>query len=848
MSTGQVCSTPCETCKKEGLPLLLARYAVHTSETKAPALTGKLGDAALDAIPLGSHAQYGLRLLRSGYVYVFDEARKHWDEYFVTSDGFLTKLPPRPKTGTRAAPATNFACARSGAAPLAGVITIRNPKHATNIWIGFSDVEWTDETLGKHGDAAYRQRHMQKVTVSNGKVAPQAHTAALENVDAVVPEFKLDANTIKKQIAPWSPFPFNSRVATVEDFKAAVHQARPQGGAAVVVLFDPAGVLTELATLMETQKRTCIGQPDLQRPMSVSGTIASLENSLREQAKLAEILAGEELAKQAEAGPGTYNPNPALWGVGGDYEAAENWRNISPAHLQSVADKTWKKYTHKANGQLRFNDDTRLAWQKNFNASLKKFDAEFIAPLAKAYVKWLTSGCLQENLACNFDVNNIVDGAAYTTLVCMMLKNTGDKQACHDLYTDWLTAGDLKATNLLMRALTLNQEDFAGKIQEANETSIDSRILPTDATLQTLSAGLTRLPPAAQAKMGELLDILGGAIIGYLGKLEAGKAKPAAAAALFGMNGRQMMRLEIKGNRGKFVQKYVEAVGQLEPNLRANKNQLQKAVAAQVRLMEIEGLKMNVPETRRWFIILDKNVVKGVPAQASGQAWANEIAKAIRAPDQLDKIDQAAWKRMIGGEMRIGILAGLLQIWNMTKTAADYTNAMSHERPDAGRRFYAGCAAIGGTFTEQAGLALERLAPQMLKNAQGLWATGVPTALKVVGRGLGFVGAVAVGVADFFRSGEEEAKGNFGLAGLYFWSGVLGIGLGFLLLVMNSIGPIGWIITACVCIAFIVVTVLIEKEKDNKIQEWLARCHFGLNADKYASAEVEQKQLDLALQ
>ena len=848
MTTAKICDTPCETCKKEGLPLLLTRYAVHTKETNAPQLSDRLGGGPLASIPLGSHAQYGLRLLRSGYVYVFDEARKQWDEYFVTADGFLTKLPPRPQTGTRAAPATAFACARNGAAPLAGVITIRNPKHASSIWIGFSDVEWTADTLNRHNDAAYRQRHMQKIAISAGKVNPQPHTAPLEQVDNVVPEFKLDAATAKKHIESWSPFPYNSRVAQAKDFKAAVHQARPQGGAALVALFDPSGLVTELASLMECQKRTFMGHPDLQRAMSVSGTIASLERSLREQAKLAEILAGEELAKSAQEGPGAYNPNPALWGVGGDYEAADRWRNISPAHLQSVADRTWKKYTHKANGQPRFDDGARYAWQKDFDASLKKFDANFIAPLAKAYVKWLTSGCLNDNLACNFDVDNIVDGAAYTAVACMMLKSTGDKQDCHDLYAHWLAAGDTKATNLLMRALTLNQEEFAKKVQEANDAPLDSRVLPTDATLQTLSTGLTRLPPAAQAKMGELLDTLSGAIVSYLGNLDSGKAKPAAAAAMFGMNGRQMMRLEITGNRGKFVQKYVEMISQLQPNLRANKNQLQKAVAAQIRLMEIEGLKMNVPETRRGFLILDKNVVKGVSPLTSGQAWANEIAKAIRAPEQLDKIDQLAWKRMIGGEMRIGILAGLLQIYNMTKTAADYRNAMTHEATDAGWRFAAGCAALAGTFSEQTGIALERLAPKVLKNAQGLWATKIPTGLKVLGKGLGFVGAVVVGVMDFLRGREEEQKDNSALADLYYASSALGGFLGILLLCMNLLGPIGWIVTACVCLAFIVVTVLIEEKKENGIQGWLARCCFGLNSERYATADVEQKQLELIFQ
>lgn len=138
----KMCENPCETCAKEGLPLLLTRYALMPKETGAPALAGQLQDPDLAKVPLGQGAHYGLRLLRSGYVYVYDEARKHFDEYFVTADGFMSKMPPRVwALKQQHKPATEFSCARNGAAPLANVITIRNPKHATKVWIAFSNAE-----------------------------------------------------------------------------------------------------------------------------------------------------------------------------------------------------------------------------------------------------------------------------------------------------------------------------------------------------------------------------------------------------------------------------------------------------------------------------------------------------------------------------------------------------------------------------------------------------------------------------------------------------------------------------------------------------------------------------------
>jgi len=86
-------------------------------------------------------------------VYVFDENRARWDEYFVTTDGFLSKMPIRVRAlKMQHKPATEFRCARNGASPLAGVITIRNAKHAGKVWIGFSDVEWTDAVFVAHQD------------------------------------------------------------------------------------------------------------------------------------------------------------------------------------------------------------------------------------------------------------------------------------------------------------------------------------------------------------------------------------------------------------------------------------------------------------------------------------------------------------------------------------------------------------------------------------------------------------------------------------------------------------------------------------------------------------------------
>ena len=47
-------------------------------------------------------------------------------------------------------------------------------------------------------------------------------------------------------------------------------------------------------------------------------------------------------------------------------------------------------------------------------------------------------------------------------------------------------------------------------------------------------------------------------------------------------------------------------------------------------------------------------------------------------------------------------------------------------------------------------------------------------------------------------------------------------------------------------IALFALTAWIEKNKDNPVQEWLMRCHFGTNPDKYKTEAEEASELQKA--
>lgn len=848
-----LCQNPCETCAKDGLPLLLTRYALMPREINAPTLAGNLDSADLKKVPLGSSAHYGLRLLRSGYVYVFDEKRKLWDEYFVTADGFLSKMPPRIRAlKAQPKPATEFRCARNGVAPLAGVITIRNAKHASNVWIAFSDVEWTDKVFLDHiKSEEHRKKHMKCVVVSGGKIAAQPDTAPLAQLEKVVPEFKQGISNQK--FVNWCPHRYNDRQGNAAALLKVADEIRPGGGAAIVALHDPVGLAMEIASLMEVRKVTFMNNESVAKPRFAASTIASLETSIREQAKLGEIEGGQWLADSAELA--RINPNnSALWN---EYPASDEqirkYRNPTPSSLKLAADRVWKRYSHDRTGRQRFDYAGSQAWLKSHNDGFKKFDVEQIAPLANAHVVWMKHPCMVSHLSCNHDSSNKESGVAFTATVVDLMRYTTDKQPSYDLYLKWLTAGEFTEENLVMRALGFNQKELIDELKQADAAPVDGRAFPSDAAAGAVAAFMEKMPAGANAHLTALLAGLSGPALKYWDDFNAGTVAPKAAAVMAAVNGKQFVRLPLVGNRGQFVQAYMAQMYALNPGLSAKPNEMQAAIAKQVKLLEIEGGKMNSKSKLGWYVILDKEALSGATRKnLNGQALADELAKAIRTPQDLKKLDMAKASRFrtaaTGGAT---VLGGVFMAFNFTKLLDDVENGMSHEVAEAKTKLMMGKIAIAGFVAEQLGNGLEKLGETRLRNAAGLSAVKWGERLARFGRFSGFGTGVFLGLWDISKGIDVRKGGDTGLSNAYFLSGgaAIGVATAMLLAGMNiiALGPLGWILVAVGVLVWLLVTVFIETNKDNDLQEWLSRCHFGAGPEKYPDTQMHVEQYKKAL-
>lgn len=815
----------CEFCDKRGLPLLLVRDAIAPAGSGAP-LAPTL-PIEIDA----KAAHYTKRLLRSGYVNVFDEARRRWEAYFVTNEGYFYKLLDTPGV-TTPTPQKPFNCPDEGHRAIASCIAVPDPVNATKVWIGFSDIRWTDAVRKVNEDAVYRKRHMVEIDV---KAVLQGNNSLdkIKQVDAVIAEYAMQSVLAKANFS-WSPFNFSSRYSHSSRLKQECDEMRPSKGI-IVTVPDPAGLAQELAILMKRNAELFIAaRPGDQRNLAASFAIDQIEEAIRIQAENNEIAAAEQIANhQIESNPAGH------WLSETTRKRTEDFRKLYALQLKRAADDAWTKYADK------FNDQARQAWSKPFRKRLEDFDAVFIAPLALSHVAWMKSGPLANYFECNYDKSHPESGAVYVAVFTRCITATEDKRACAELYEKWLEGSVTDVGNLLLRAMVLNQDIVAKEIEKATAFSVNVKSIPWDNIFVAFNGVLGHLSQQTQSGMARLIVEISGAVASAFGKVMDGSPGFRAAVMATGLiSGHPIVVCDVTGTKGQFraqlVKELLRTSGQ-----DISKSKMQRAVKAELHRQQIHGVTLEGSASKRWILVADKAMIERMPSGLSPQERANWLASSLKKIEDVEALNLHRWRTVVNSDVRSGIVSGIFQALSLTKLFADEEKSLNHDKRDAVGRLHAGIAALVGTTTEAISHALAGRALS-LRFAQG-FAAHSATFLKWSGRLVGLAGGLYVAYFDIEKAKEARQEGKKGLSVLYYSSASIGAGLSVVLFASQ------WIALAVPIIGVLVLLIVgigiwIEYLKDNPVQDWLERCPWGvLSQERYGDLTTLQNELNKAL-
>lgn len=572
-------SKTCPVCDQRGLPILPLRYAVARCDAdvkeQAPPLVAPFGDG-VTSIPLPTEqAQYTLRLLRPGYLYVFNEVRGEWKAYVVNDDAYLMPFDVHSSTPPNIQDAEP--CARMQNSAAGRCVMIPDATHAGAVWMAFTDTAWTQTVLDRHRKEAYRKLHMQRIDVKAWatSAAQQPHLDALAKLATQVCEFALPAPPIEppsaEEIAaheaeqagkpasersvllptvtiksyPTVDFSLHSyfnEQPTAELFIDQVTAAANKLPPAMMALHDPVGVTMELARLAGVRLEKFITARDVARPLVISKAIKNLQQAIMEDAENRQIYQTERDARNLVLDTGYMGMGDGGAGARGGQAIAdllfpeqrkarealyEKWRNPSREELKTARTQAWSKYTKK------LDNDRLTTWRKQWDARMRAFDQHVVLPLVGAHVKWITSPVLLNKLDCCHDPADIHSGKGFLDTMIFCIQDTQEYIPCREVYLGWLQATQIDRENLILRAFGYNQKEILDQLSSVSQggLSADSlKGLPWDGLINGYDKALEALGNGSRSAVVSLTVALGGCFTQWAGKAVDGVIGPALVA------------------------------------------------------------------------------------------------------------------------------------------------------------------------------------------------------------------------------------------------------------------------------------------------------------------------------
>jgi hypothetical protein len=844
----------CNFCERRGIALLPVRAAVVTSAANAPVLPNEIKTD----ISAKGDINYTCRQLREGYLYIYDEKRNKWIDYFVTEDGYFWKLNN----------STTVLAPQSGQKPCAGKVLevakstfISLPLSPTKdengcFWLGWSEHAWTENIRTQHLELDWRKAHMQLFDLQewlNTKKVEQA--LSLTHLTEVVAEFssqQVDDKKMQFLSAKW-------RRKSEEDalyiqqaaLSLTIPPAKPDPSLPVILVIpDPIGIARDLAELTSRitedfleQQRSLENNKDFDRKFALNTMIEGMAYNVKECAKIRHIQLTAEEEKKLKLG--IIGMNGFTYNQSLGKKMAQRLHESTDENLKKWADEDWMRYKEY------YRENEKEKFVRSLDKNRERFGKEYSQPLVDMYLETLKHISFSNYFYHNYDTKDTANGGYYALTLGMCLLGGQDKGPCFDYYRTQLQGDVNDPKNPIIRAYVLNQDELAQLMSKKIPTTIPVKKILELSWNNLFSAVASYLDKLTDAKeiINTLNVTLAGALISLFGRTVQGNVErlPVMLAVY---SGNPLAYFEKSGERmalsrelsRKVINETFDKAG-LTPAQRITEKQ---------RYANQVNSKLDTKET---VTILEKEMrMKAIDGiQLQGEAKYGFVALLTDDMDEMfkgksvDEKIELIRQRMVTGEqaydhymkrslsktaLKGNLISLLFQCYAINSMIQTEKNWYGGVNSQSSIRLSASWGGVSGGAIE---LSAGTIKYGMLR------ATGVVSSwvnvLANFGKYLGIIGGVIIACCDFYEFIEQLKQRHKELFILYALSGTLG-------LVAAVAIAASWVVVGLiVAMMMIAVAFLIEYYKPNDLQKWLEKTLWGKVPDgNYTSAEEEAEE------
>ncbi|UTV87817.1 hypothetical protein KDX00_04855 [Cobetia amphilecti] len=885
----------CSFCRGEGLPILPVRYAIARTDSKipaprAPVVNGPFGEGVTDVATLPDGQDYTLRLMRAGFLYVYNEAAGTWSGYVVTEKGYLYAYvkeiehsllvamdPANPTQGVSNKLKTpsskvEFSCAANNSAHQypGRCITIPDAANADNIYLAFSDTAWTNRVWHEHatnevveGTTVRRRDQMRKLSLAEWRSGQASHASSISTISQYVAEASIEELT-NKQVQDltdetgleFSWDPVNGIADDVDNLVNWAGSKSVDGMPSVMVaLDDPVGITSDVAVLMNKLLDEFHERSDIKWPLATSVKINAIESAVKGDAR------SSYLDSTVESTITSVKNTRAMEYLRAQYDESNldiafdeflEQRVIDTYLGDSAdynADSIWESYSNRLAVDSKTDKSKKEIWEKHvLSKEIKELDNDFIDPLSKAYLKWLGSNVMLVYIDSNHDDDDILSGISFGIALLRCFSDTQKFTHIGEQYQRWLKSEKITRSNLILRSLVLDQRKIKKAIQNGiDNTTISSEEavnLPWSSVIDSTSAILDELPNARELS-SKLLGVISSVCVLSLAGGSAKKFKRPIYLILGSISKKAVVNIKVTASNKRELYKVLRQ-SMISANPDIAKIPEEKFYREMDLLTRREGRGAKVAGSGKWDYHIRYEHYALVDIDVHSGSSVKSISQNILDTNKIDymsnnKKNGAFSDYIKSSDIGLGVVSLIIGSLALATQVEGLSETQTGEKKVA-LKFKMAATVSGIIAAISDGVKAIFTRRSIIHNKFSTFKnTKTYKYSNIAGKALGVISGSIFAALDVKSAYDAFLKSEYGLGTAYLFSAIFGIVSVLLLL-------IGGLFFSLVALGFAIVAVGINigigKFFDNDIQEWISRSYFGDSDDGYTSLISQDLEFD----